>query len=182
MSTKIPTNSPKKKEVLDDNARKFIARAIDPQFLNEHKASSFTLITDWLETGEDNEKKVAYKGFDNGDIQILLISKVTKDGNRTSKKEQITEQTYKDLVATSVLHLKKKRHEFTYTQNAIPFSMKYDEFANGEFCMLEVDAPTEEKRDAFNPNDFPSELTEVTGDMRYYGYRVAHTLQTSPTL
>lgn len=138
-------------------------------------------LTDWQETGEDDEKKIAYKRFGNDDTQILLISKVTKDGSRTSEKQQITEKEYEELAATSVLHLEKKRHEFTYTQNAIPFSIKYDEFANGEFCMLEVDAPTEEERNAFNPSDFLNKLTEVTGDMRYYGYRVAHTLQTLQT-
>lgn len=69
-------------------------------------------------------------------------------------------------------HLEKKRYEFTYDQNGIPFSVKYDEFGTGELCLLEVDAPTEEERNAFNPNDFPGELNEVTGDMRYYGYRI----------
>ncbi len=177
MSVEIPTNTPEKKETLDDNARKFIVGAIDSQFLNEYNASSFTLIVDWLETGEDNEKKIAYKRFDNGDIQILLIAKITNDGNRISEKEKITEERYKELLISSVLHLEKKRYEFEYTQNNIPFSVKYDEFADGKLCMLEVDASSEEERNSFNPSDFPGELTEVTGDIKYYGYRVATLLQ-----
>lgn len=173
MLKEIPTNTLEKRETLDDNARKFITETIDPQFLNEHNASSFTLIVDWLETGEDNEKKVAYKKFDNGEIQILLISKITKNGNRTSEKEKITEEKYKELVASSILHLEKKRYEFTYTQNSIPFSVKYDEFADGNFCILEIDASNEEERSSFSSSDFPNRLEEVTGDTRYYGYRVA---------
>jgi len=173
MTEETPKNKLEKKEVLDDNARKFIIDAVDPALLEKSNVSSFTLIVDWLETSEDNEKKVAYKKFDNGNIQILLISKVTKDGHRTSEKEKITEEEYKDLLASSVLHLEKKRYEFEYTQNNTSFSVKYDEFDEGKLCMLEVDASSEEERNAFIPSDFPNTLTEVTGELRYYGYRVA---------
>ena len=162
---------------LDDNARKFVVGAIDRTFLKDHNVSSFTLIADWLETDEDSEKKLAYKEFDNGDIQILLISKLTTDdGKRTSVKEKITKEAYEELLNLSVLHLEKKRHEFEYAQNNISFSMKFDAFAKGELYILEVDAPSEDERNAFNPSDFPFKLTEVTGDMNYYGYRVADIL------
>jgi len=144
------------KQTSDDNARKFLVKPLDTQFLNEHTPSSFTLTVDWLETSEDNETKVAYKKFDNGDVQILLISKVTKDGNRTAEKEKISEEKYKELVSSSILHLAKKRYEFTYTQNNIPLSVKYDVFENGKLCMLEVDAQNEQERDSFNPADFPT--------------------------
>lgn len=173
MLEKLPTNTPEKIELLDDNARKFIVEAIDHEFLETNGASSFNLIVDWLETGEDNEKKVAHKQFDNGDIQILLISKQTAEGKRTTEKEKITEEEYKELLSPSILHLEKKRHEFEYTQNNISFSIKFDEFAGGKLYLLEVDAPSEEERNSFNPNDFPAKQTEVTGDIRYYGYRVA---------
>ena len=173
MPGEIPTNTPEKKENLDDNARKFITETVDPKFLEEHHASSFTLITDWLETGEDNEKKLAYKEFDSGEIQILLIAKVTKNGSRTSEKEKITAAEYAERISSSILRLEKKRYEFTYTQNDISFSVKYDEFAGDKLRILEVDASSEEERNSFNPHDFPVHLTEVTGDMRYYGYRVA---------
>lgn len=169
----LPMSTPKRSELLDDNARKFVSEAINHDFLEKNGASSFTLIVDWLETREDNEKKVAYKQFDNGDIQILLISKVTKDGKRTSEKKKITEEKYKELLSSSVLHLEKKRHEFEYTQNNISFSIKYDEFAEGRLYILEVDAPSEEERNSFHPGDFPAQLAEVTGDIKYYGYRVA---------
>lgn len=173
MSGVIPLNNPKKKEVLDDNARKFIVEAIDPALLEKSNASSFILATDWLETDEASEKKLAYKKFDNGDIQILLIAKVTKNGSRTSEKEKITKEQYEKLLSSSILHLEKKRYEFMYTQDGIPFSMKYDKFADSEVRILEVDAESDDARSVFNPNDFPAVLTEVTGDMRYYGYRVA---------
>lgn len=175
MSIDIP-NNPEKKEKLEDNARKFTAEALDSEFLDVHNVSSFTLIVDWLETGEDIEVKVAHKKFDNGEVQILLIAKTTKEGNRVSEKEKIDEGRYEELKASSVQHLEKKRYEFEYEQNGILFSVKYDEFADGKLNMLEVDAPSEEQRDSFNPADFPAKLEEVTGDMRYYGYRVAEVI------
>lgn len=176
MSKTLPVNTPKTSELLDDNARKFVVEVIDHALLEKNEVSSFTLTVDWLETGEDNEKKVAYKKFDNGDIQILLISKLTENGKRTSAKEKISEETYKELLNSSILHLEKKRHEFEYVQNNTSFSIKFDEFADGGLYILEVDAPGEEERSLFNPNDFPAKLTEVTGDTRYYGYRVADML------
>ena len=145
MLEKLPTNTPEKGELLDDNARKFIIDSIDHEFLAENDTSSFDLIVDWLETGEDNEKKIAYKQFETGDVQILLIAKQTKNGKRTTEKDKITEEEYKDLRESSILHLEKKRHEFEYVQNDITFSIKFDEFAGGELNMLEVDASTEEE-------------------------------------
>lgn len=173
MSVEIPKHNPEKKEKLDDNARKFITNALSPEFLGASGASSFTLTVDWLETGEDNEVKVARKEFDNGDVQILLIAKTTKDGSRTSEKEKISEEKYQQLKASTVLHLEKTRYEFEYEQDGTSFSVKYDEFADSKLNMLEVDALSEEERNSFSPNEFPAELEEVTGDMRYYGYRVA---------
>jgi hypothetical protein len=176
MTAEIPTSNPEKKEKLDDNARKFVTEVLDSAFLDANGASSFTLTVDWLETGEDTEVKVARKSFDNGDVQILLIAKTTKDGNRVSEKEKISEERYQQLKPSSVLHLEKKRYEFEYEQNDTPFSVKYDEFADGEFSMLEVDASSEEQRGSFDPEEFPAELQEVTGDIRYYGYRVAEVI------
>jgi hypothetical protein len=175
MTAEIPQNKPEKekREVLDDNARKFIVEPINALFLEENDASSFKLTVDWLETNEDNETKIAYKDFGNGNVQILLISKTTVDGNRTSEKKKITKEEYEQLKNASILHLEKTRYEFAYIQNDIPFSVKYDEFANSELRVLEVDALSEKERDSFNSDDFPVELGEVTGDMQYYGYRVA---------
>jgi hypothetical protein len=94
---------------MEDNARKFIVERISKDFLFENKATSFDLTVDWLETNEDNDKKLAYKKFESGEIQILLISKVTKDGNRIADKEKITEGEYAELLKSSILHLSKKR-------------------------------------------------------------------------
>ncbi|MDB5177690.1 MAG: hypothetical protein JWO61_73 [Candidatus Saccharibacteria bacterium] len=163
----------KQKEVLDDNARKFVTEPLDRAFLKENGAIPFLLITDWLEVGEDNETKVVYKKFDGDDVQIFLISKTTKDGNRTKEKEKITEERYKTLIGSSIRHVEKKRYEFTYTQNNTSFAVNYDEFVGGKLFMLDVDAPTEEERDSFSFNDFSSTLVEVTEEMQYYGYRVA---------
>lgn len=170
-------NSPEKKVTVDDNARKFIIERFDEDFLDSHNASSFILTTDWLETNEDDETKLAHKEFKNGDIQILLISKVIKDGKRTSNKEPLSQEAYEELLQTSVLHLAKERYEFDYEQDGITFSIKYDEFQNGEFCILEVDASSDEERALFDLSTFPYLAEEVTGDMRYYGYRVAETIK-----
>lgn len=178
MTADIPEDKPEKekREVLDDNARKFVVGPIDSIFLDENDASSLKLTVDWLETGEDNETKVAYKDFGNNDIQILLISKTTVNDNRTSEKKKITKEEYEQLKKSSVLHLEKTRYEFTYAQNDTSFSVKYDEFANSELRVLEIDASSEEERESFNPDDFPIELAEVTGDLQYYGYRVANVI------
>lgn len=51
--------------------------------------------------------------------------------------------------------------------------MKYDEFTDSGLRVLEVDAGTETDRASFIPNQFPYELTNVTGEIEYYGYRIA---------
>ena len=171
--SEIPKKSPEHKEALDDNARKFLVTPINPDFLVDNKASSFVLVVDWLETNEATEKKVAYKQFDNGDTQILLITKTTLDGNRTSVKEPISEDDYSKLTASSVLHLEKRRYEFDYAQANTMFSLKYDEYSDKKLCVLEVDGGDEDTRNSFDPKNFPASLDEVTGDISYYGYRVA---------
>lgn len=176
MPIDIPKSNPEKKEKLDDNARKFITEALESKVLEADRMSSFILTVDWLETSEDTEVKVAHKKFDNGEVQILLIAKITQDSNRVSEKEKINEERYRRLKTASILHLEKKRYEFEYDQNGISFSVKYDEFADGRLCMLEVDALSEEQRSSFDPEGFPAELKEVTGDIRYYGYRVAEVI------
>ncbi|MET1032895.1 MAG: hypothetical protein ABWX94_00145 [Candidatus Saccharimonadales bacterium] len=173
MSEMFPVSTPEKSEILDDDARKFIVDGINYHFLEQISASSFTMTVDWLETNEANEKKLAHKKFDTGEVQILQISKRTVDGKRTSRKDKITEEEYEELLDASVLHLEKRRHELVYMQDNIPFSVKFDEFAGGKLCVVEVDASNEDDRQVFNPDDFPAKLTEVTGDLRYYGFRIA---------
>jgi hypothetical protein len=178
MSVEIPRNNPEKKELLDDNARKFTADTIDPEFLQKNNAKSFLLTTDWLEMGESSEKKLAHKKYENGDVEILLIQKFTQDGKRTvPPKEKLTEDQYQEFLALSpALRVEKIRHEFDYIQSGISFSVKYDEFVDSKLRVLEVDAQDEIERDSFEPRAFPYGLTEVTGDIRYYGYRVATVL------
>ena len=175
MSLEIPTNSPDKREAIDDNALKFTLDHIDSDFLTARNARSYLLTTDWLETGETSEKKLAHKKYANGDIETLLIQKTTdKYGDRTVlPKQKLSLEQYDQLLEQSVCHVEKKRHEFTYTQHGILFSMKYDEFTDSGLRVLEVDAATESDRASFTPNQFPYELTNVTGEIEYYGYRIA---------
>ncbi len=161
-----------KKEVAEDNARKFTVGSIDQAYLDAQNPTSFTLIVDWLETGEDNEKKLAYKKFDNGEVQILLISKITVGGNRTSEKKKITESEYRQMLGLSILRIEKKRYEFMLKQNDTEYTIKYDVFSTGPLRLIEVDAKTDEERKKFDPVGFPFRLNEVTGNMKYYGYRI----------
>lgn len=175
MSVEIPRNNPEKKELLDDNARKFTLDTIDPEFLQKNNTKSFLLTTDWLEMDESSEKKLAHKRYGDGDVEILLIQKFTQNGKRTvPPKEKLTEDQYQEFLALSpALRVEKMRHEFNYIQNGISFSVKYDEFVDSELRVLEVDAQNEAERDSFASRAFPYDLTEVTGDVQYYGYRVA---------
>jgi hypothetical protein len=176
MSEKPKVNAFETNKAIDDNARKFISEPIDRSFLQDHHAKSFTLTTDWLETSEESEKKIAYKEYDNGDIQILLISKHTTDGKRSTVKEKITGEEYNTLLGSSILRVEKRRHEFEYIQNDIAFSVNFDEFTAAGLNVVEIDASKDEERNIFDPSDFPAKLAEVTGDMSYYGYRIAHIL------
>lgn len=177
MSEIAARSTPEKKEILDDNARKFVVESIDTGFLSKNSPFSYLLAVDWLAVGEDTEEKIAYKKFDSGDIQILLISKVTINGSRTSEKKTITQTEYEKLLSGSILHLEKKRSEFDYLQKDVQYSLKFDEFAAGKLCILEIDADSAEKRSRFDPSDFPATMTEVTGDMQYYGYRMAEVIR-----
>lgn len=173
MSETAPTNRP---ESIEDNARKFLVDKIDPEFLKANNATSFTLTVDWIETGEENEKKVVQKVLESGATQIILISKITKDGKRIAERKEITAEEYAALLPSSVRHLEKKRYEFKVTQDKTPFSIKYDEFSGGNFQLLEVDAQTEVERNSFNPAEFPNNLSEVTADPRYSGYKITEML------
>lgn len=175
MTAEIPKSSPEKKETLDDNALKFTLDGIGPEFLLDNGAKSFLLTTDWLEMGERSEKKLAHKEFENGDVQILLIQKFTdENGNRTvPPKESLSPEEYSQLLERSVRRVKKIRYEFDYSQGNTKFSTKYDEFVGGRLRVLEVDAENEAARESFEPAKFPYQLTNVTGKIEYYGYRVA---------
>lgn len=160
-----------------DNARKFIVDAIDSSFLEKNNSKSFLLIVDWLVTEEDSEKKIVYKKFTTGEIQYWLVEKfINGASSRVTNKTKLAESEYNEFLKSSTVHLEKMRYEFSFTQdssNNISFELKYDEFAGSKLCMLEVDGANEEVRDSFNLKDFPYKITEVTGNMQYYGYRIS---------
>jgi hypothetical protein len=162
-----------KKQKLEDNARKFTLNSLEYSFLQAWDATSYSMTTDWLETNEDTEKKVVLKEYPSGVIKTILISKAMVDGDRTSEKEDISREQYAELAETAELHLQKTRYEFDYVQHGITFHIKYDEFAHSDLRVLEVDADTEDQRTSFDVTAFPAGLTETTGNLDYYGYRIA---------
>lgn len=74
------------------------------------------------------------------------------------------------MLKRSLIHVEKRRAEFSYEQGGMIFEVKYDEFAASNLRILEVDAATDEQRQSFEPF---GGLHEVTGNIAYYGYRVA---------
>lgn len=183
MTEQIPVYSPEKREIpADDNARKFVTGAIDPEFLRGADATVFLLITDWLQIG-NHEIKLVCKKYENGNVEYLRIEKI-RSGTDTKvpPKQKLTPEQYHELLETSELklHAEKVRHEFTYSQNGIDFSLKYDVFVDSILKMLEVDAASDEQRLAFDDKDknLPfDELQEVTGKEKYYGYQIVDELQ-----
>ncbi|RYX78654.1 hypothetical protein EON76_02940 [bacterium] len=174
MSIEIPRNNPNKHETIDDNALKFTLNGIDRDFLAAAGATSFVLTTDWIEMSKDYEKKLALKTYPDGRRDTLLIKKITNDtGDRKTVKLNLDQKQYDELLDQSVKHLEKIRHEFDYRQNGTIFSMKYDEFIDSPLRILEVDGIDEATRAYFLPNQFPYELTNVTGEIEYYGHRIA---------
>lgn len=168
--------TPSQTVVLEDNARKFIVESLDERVLEGEDVKAYSLTTDWLEMNEASETKLAYKTYSNGDVQMLRIAKVTGPNGRTSQKDTIDETEYNSLLARSVCRVEKKRHEWVYVQNGTKFDVTYDVFSRSPLRILEVDAATDSERAAFDPLEFPATLTEVTGDIRYYGYRIADAL------
>ena len=158
---------------IPDNARKFTLTD-RPDFLSEHDATGFLLVTDWLDMSKDAETKIVRKEFGDGRVQLLLIAKETDaNGNRKAKKAEISEAEYLDLLPATKCNVTKQRYEFTFAQDLREFSLKYDVFQDSTLRVLEVDAPDEAQRSLFDPTQFPSELAEVSDGPTYSGYRVA---------
>lgn len=180
MREQLPKNSPEHPPTTDDNARKFIAAPLDNDFLLDHGAVSFDLVVDWIETNEDREQKLAHKTYTDSTLEIRHITKsIDEAGNRSSTKSLIGFDAYKELLNAASVHLEKKRYEFSYVQAGLVFKCNYDEFADSDLRILEVDAQDEQTRESFDPSQFPVPLNEVTGDLRYYGYRIIQLLATS---
>ncbi len=172
MSEDISIIQQERKEGVDDNARKFTLDAIDADFLKQQSAISYDLIIDWLVTDATSEKKIVYKKLESGEVHYFLIEKIIDGDRRKTDKKLTSKEEYKKHLDSSILRVEKKRFEFDFRQNDLSFKVKYDEFVNSKLQMLEVDAGSEADRSAFKPTDFPYKLTEVTGDVRYYGYHV----------
>ena len=184
MNAEIPQPEKERKDAVDDNARKFEVGPIDEQLLKENEARSFELTVDWLETDKDSETKLAYRDHGNDNVEILLITKVTDEhGKRMTVRDDISEEDYAKRLPSSVIRLKKKRYQFTYTQSGTPFSINYDVYPGSKLRILEVDVPkaddsnidnSTEDRKPFDRDDFPIELGEErTGDRQYDGFRIA---------
>jgi hypothetical protein len=181
MTAEIPHTPERKTEAVADNARKFRVGPIDESFLEKHKASSTKLIVDWLEIdkGTETEIKLAYKkDLRTREIEILLISKTGVGSDRKTTRDDITQEEYDRRKSElskkpSVPHLEKTRYAFTYSQNGTAhFPVKYDVFERSELRMLEVEDSSEGEEE-FSPDDFPFDLSEVSDNQDYSGYRVA---------
>lgn len=168
-------NNPEKRETVADNARKFIVDNLELSSIVGDDAVSFRLITDWLVTDEDSEEKVVRKEFSEGGVQTLRITKTTEDGKRSALREEISLDEYERLIGLSLIRVEKMRHEFILRQYEGVFDIKYDEFAgSNNLRILEVDAVSEEMRDAFDITTFPADsIAEVANDRGYEGYRVS---------
>ncbi|MBI3889374.1 hypothetical protein HY312_02255 [Candidatus Saccharibacteria bacterium] len=175
--TEIPKNNPEKKEVVDDNDRKFTLETIDPQFLAENKTKSYTLITDWLETNDADEtkivRKIFHEGKDEEKVQTLLIAKITVGGNRTAEKKEISDDEYNEYLKQTKIHIEKTRYEFDIDQDGARFNAKYDEFSDSNLRVLEVGPDTLGENKQFKPEDFKYSLHEVSDDISFTGFRVA---------
>ena len=177
MTGEIPTATPEKKEALDDNALKFIIGDIDLSSVTDNDVTAYLMTTDWIDIGADDEEKLVIKHYTDGTIDWLRIKKVIDEsGGRKSKKVPISEMEYIAALVDSKITVVKTRTDFTYTQNDIVFKLTYDEFDGSPLRIMEVDAKDEQQRISFKPTMFPAGLESVTGDIRYYGYRVADML------
>jgi hypothetical protein len=166
----------KEKQTIDDDARKFVVPRLESSVFSGSDTVSYNLIIDWIKVDGEVEQKIVRKEFQSGEVTILLVTKPTGVGNRKTDKEKISEEKYKEYLLTSKRHIEKRRYEFKIVQNGVTFLLKYDEFKGGTTRMLEVDAASAAERKLFDPSKFPSNLAEVTGNEKYYGYKMADML------
>jgi hypothetical protein len=177
MDTEQPAKTPEKKEALDDNALKFIIDEINPVTIASGEITSYEMTTDWIHTGVDDEEKLVLKQYDDGSVKRLRIRKERdSEGGRKSVKTPLSENEYLSLLVHSKITSTKKRTDFIYQQNGTQFVMTYDEFTGSALRILEVDAENPTLRQKFKTALLPAELKSVTGDLRYYGYRVTDML------
>jgi len=163
----------------EDNARKFTLEGLSDTDLRLNNAFSYDLTVDWLEMGEVDETKLAKKVYPDGTEVLLKIRKITEDGKRIPEKKLLTADEYNKLLEGSLCSVAKRRSEFKYVQDHVVFDVKYDEFHGSSLRMIEAD-PQEGDEGVFDPSmfavDFDTELTEVSDDPRYTGFRVTEIL------
>lgn len=183
MSAETPNHSPEI-ESKPDNDRKFVVTsgAIDHAKLTEESPEEYDMTVDYTVIndyggGNYEEEKIARKVYDDGSEKILKIAKVKLNGNRDAKKAAVAPEKYADLVTGSVKHLFKRRHELVYRQqDGAEFPIKYDILENGKLYMIEVGANIVAIGGAFNIDEFPADLVEVSGDKDYEGHQMVDTL------
>lgn len=191
MSHNLPPSNEVEPKPVEDNARKLVLFQLDQDKLRAFDATTYDMEIQWIDTSDDFETKVVCKVYDSDerDPQVLKISKSTVDGKRLTTREPISYEEFVEIKERhqGKPHLTKRRSEFDYEQDGVQYAMKYDEFRVGQridgaqqlFCMLEVDAVTEDQRERFDPELFePSQIyAEATGNPNYTGYKIIGTLQ-----
>lgn len=183
MSAEIPNYSPET-ETKPDNDRKFIVTsgAIDLKTLTDETLEEYDMTVDYTvinDHGDGNyeEEKIARKVYDDGSEKILKIAKEKLNGNRSAKKMAVTTEEYPGLVTNPLKHLFKRRHELIYRQHdGAEFAIKYDILENGKLYMIEVGPNIAAIGGAFNMDEFPAKLIEVSGDKDYEGHQMVDTL------
>lgn len=164
--------------IANDDARKFVTTSFGDAFLKRHNAETFNLTTDWLFGGDSCEIKIVCRQYSDRGDRYHLITKYADGTTRRSYKLELQEKAYLRLTKSSCAHLEKERCEFDFVQDHVPFILKLDRYGVKGYCVLEVDAASRQEADrrSFRPDRFPYELREVSGDLRYYGIRLATNL------
>lgn len=191
----VPSAREKESTPGEDNALKFIVLQVPEERLVDLGAQTFEVSVQWTEVTDDSETKLVRKGrpFEPWDDKFLRITKSrpVDGGSRSAVRETLGFDEFRALrlAAEGLPYMTKRRSEFTYVQNDIEFTMKYDEFNVGTklgtvdaprlFCMLEVDAASDKERERFDPEafDLAAIYADVTGKEEYTGVRIVETLQ-----
>lgn len=187
----FPPDHDREPKPIDDNARKLVLLPIATSKLVELGATTYDMEVQWTDVSDDSETKVVCKRYIDTEIEpsVMQISKEMVDGKRKTLKTPISFEAFLRTVEQGdrMLHLEKRRSEFSYVQGDVVYALKYDEFKTGAhadgsqrlFCMLEVEADTDEQMEQFDPQAFTLAqiYAEATGSPDYTGYRIIPTLQ-----
>lgn len=193
----FPPSQESEPKPVDDNARKFIVRRLDPEIIATNGTLSYYMDVYWTDISQDSETKFVRKIFRKvkKDDQLLRIRKEKSlDGRRKSIKTPITQDEF-DFVSDlfpGIPGLRKRRTELSVMQGDDEYVLKYDEFTagshfdfgEGTFFMMEVEPPTslsetdsEAYLDGFDHTGFFDLIGEVSGEPDYEGHRMVETLR-----